>query len=761
MNVLTLMPRFRQARRSLAALAERERLPRADVEAYQLERINRVWAHAVAHVPHYRTLAAELRLPARFDTLAHYAGVMPSLPKQTVAADPDAFLSERAERGSWKRTGGSTGRPMKVYWGAAAHREVLAARYRYYQAWDVDFTDRSVMLWGHSAALRPGLAGLRARLRGPVEDRIRRRLRLSTYELSEPTLQEYLRSIEQFRPTTLYGYSSSVHLLAKAAAAGFDCPELKLVTLTGEPSFQYIRDAVERHLRATATQEYGAAEAPIIATEMPDRTLRVREDLVFVETPPAAGGRHPILVTVLNNPSFPLLRYEMGDLASAPLRSEASGFAILDGVAGRVGDFVITGSGTPMHLARIDAFFKYEVPGVRRFRLRQQPDGAVRALIEADGPAFNSPATSAKLADLLEGRPVSVDVVETIATSPAGKHRLVVSEYPRPHDRPAPRPDGARPTPPASAPRPARGPALPRAQRLRELVYGPDLAFIMEAHNGLSARVVEEAGFQAIWASGLSISAALGVRDSNEASWTQVLEVLEFMSDATTLPILVDADTGYGNFNNVRRLVRKLEQRDIAGMGIEDKTFPKTNSFLRSETQPLADAREFAGRIAAGKDSQLSDDFMIIARVEALVAGWGMDEAMQRAELYHEAGADSILIHTASRTADEVLAFKEEWGDRLPVVIVPTRYYSAPTELFRQAGFAAVIWANHLMRSSLAAMQRTAHQIFEEESLAGVEERLAPLAEVFRIQGDAELAEAERRYLPQDEAALGPSTVEP
>src|SRR5262245_18077376 len=123
---------------------------------------------------------------------------------------------------------------------------------------------------------------------------------------------------------------------------------------------------------------------------------------------------------------------------------------------------------------------------------------------------------------------------------------------------------------------------------LKAALRSPDLAFLMKAHSGLSARIVEEAGFKGNWASGLSISAALGVRDSNEASWTQVLEVLEFMADATTVPILVDGDTGYGNFNNVRRLVRKLCQRGIAGVCIEDKLFPKTNSFI-GEGQPLAD----------------------------------------------------------------------------------------------------------------------------------------------------------------------------
>ena len=142
----------------------------------------------------------------------------------------------------------------------------------------------------------------------------------------------------------------------------------------------------------------------------------------------------------------------------------------------------------------------------------------------------------------------------------------------------------------------------------------------MEAHSGLSAKIVEKAGFLGIWASGLSISAMLGVRDNNEASWTQILDVLEFMADATKVPILADSDTGYGNFNNVRRLVRKLCQRDIAGICIEDKLFPKSNSFV-SERQPLADVDEFCGRIKAGKDSQTDNDFSIVARTEALVSG--------------------------------------------------------------------------------------------------------------------------------------------
>src|ERR1700759_2157585 len=160
-----------------------------------------------------------------------------------------------------------------------------------------------------------------------------------------------------------------------------------------------------------------------------------------------------------------------------------------------------------------------------------------------------------------------------------------------------------------------------KTSQFRQLLNSPRLELLMEAHNALSARIVEEAGFRGIWASGLSISAALGLRDNNEASWTQVLEVVEFMSDATTVPILLDADTGYGNFNNMRRLVKKLEQRDVAAVCIEDKLFPKTNSFINSERQPLADLDEFTGKIKAVKEAQADPNFCLVARLEGFIAG--------------------------------------------------------------------------------------------------------------------------------------------
>ncbi len=292
-------------------------------------------------------------------------------------------------------------------------------------------------------------------------------------------------------------------------------------------------------------------------------------------------------------------------------------------------------------------------------------------------------------------------------------------------------------------------PGITPACQFRTLLMSERLEFICEAHNGLSAKIVQEAGFRGIWASGLSISAQFGVRDNNEASWTQVLENLEFMSDASTIPILLDGDTGYGNFNNMQRLVRKLEQRRVAAVCIEDKLFPKTNSFIKGDAQPMADMQEFCGKIKAGKDAQTDPDFSIIARVEAFICGWGLAEALRRAEAYRQAGADGILIHSALSVPDEILSFKQEWGNRCPVVIVPTKYYATPTEVFRQHGFSMVIWANHMLRAAVAAMQKTARILKEQEHLLSIEDKVAPVSEIFRLQNAAELQDAEDRYLPR------------
>lgn len=287
---------------------------------------------------------------------------------------------------------------------------------------------------------------------------------------------------------------------------------------------------------------------------------------------------------------------------------------------------------------------------------------------------------------------------------------------------------------------------MEKTAQLKALLNSKRTEYILEAHSGLSAKIVEEAGFKGIWASGLALSALHALRDNNELSWTQVLAQLEFMADATCIPILLDGDTGYGDFNTMRRLVRKLEQIGVAGVCIEDKQFPKTNSFINGERQALEDIQTFCGKLQAGKDSQRDADFCVVARVEALIAGWGLDEALERAEAYCAAGADAILIHSKRSQPDEVLEFAGSWEGRCPLVVVPTKYYATPAEVFEQAGISLVIWANQMIRASILAMQATAANIRQTRSLIESEGNIATVAEIFRLQGASELIEAEARY---------------
>lgn len=298
----------------------------------------------------------------------------------------------------------------------------------------------------------------------------------------------------------------------------------------------------------------------------------------------------------------------------------------------------------------------------------------------------------------------------------------------------------------AAANRPERraGPSL--AQKLRaEICSKSDLLFLMEAHDALSGAIAKRAGFKGLWASGLSIASSLGYRDANEASWSQFVDVVERIVDSTELPVLVDADGGFGNFNNARLVARKLRQRGAAGIALEDSCFPKINSFV-GDRHPLADIDEFSGRLRAIKDT-VADDLVLVARTEALIAGHGLGEALSRASAYAAAGADAILIHSRKSTAEEIISFATAWQNRLPVVIVPTKYYRTPASAYRDAGISTVIWANHSVRAAILAMRQVCDRIIAEESIAGVEPNIATIDELFELLRYDELAHAEARYL--------------
>lgn len=286
---------------------------------------------------------------------------------------------------------------------------------------------------------------------------------------------------------------------------------------------------------------------------------------------------------------------------------------------------------------------------------------------------------------------------------------------------------------------------MSRASMLRDVVCGSETGFLMEAHNALSAKIAQNVGFRALWASSLTISATMGLRDANELTWSESLDIVSAMVDATNVPVLMDADSGYGDFNIVSRFVRKACDRGVAGVCMEDKLFPKINSFAETK-QKLTSINDFCSKISAAKDSQTEKDFTVVARTEAFVIGAELEETLERANAYHEAGADAILVHSKLQTADEILAFASKWNNQAPLVIVPTTYASTPTSQFIDAGISAIIWANHSLRASIRAIENLTSHIYQQQSLAGVDEAVASIDEIFALTNMNDLITATKRH---------------
>lgn len=430
MKILRYLPRFRQAYLELPILGRRESWSREQIETYQLERLNRVWQAARNRTAYYGRLAAAHRLPERFASLAEYQARMPTLLKPTLQTNRLDLLAARPGPGSWRVTGGSTGSATQIYWSFEAARETLRARYRFYDAWGIDLLDRIAFLWGHRLSYSPGLAGMLQRLREPVEDWLRSRLRLSAYHLSPEVLRDYLRQMRLFRPCSLYSYSSAAYLLAREARQNGQWPKsVRLVTLTGEPAYPHMVAAIEQSLQVPAVVEYGCIECGLLANEWPDRKVHVREDLVFLETQPRSDGRYNILVSVLYNESYPLLRYQIGDVTDVPLERPAVGFAVLSTIVGRSSDLLLAANGEIIHPFLLEALVELD-QRVRRWRIHQLADGSVELTIQPVDPAL--PPDLQKLVkqfrEVLHGYPVRGVTVPDMAPLPAGKHRYVTSE---------------------------------------------------------------------------------------------------------------------------------------------------------------------------------------------------------------------------------------------------------------------------------------------------------------------------------------------
>jgi phosphoenolpyruvate phosphomutase len=282
---------------------------------------------------------------------------------------------------------------------------------------------------------------------------------------------------------------------------------------------------------------------------------------------------------------------------------------------------------------------------------------------------------------------------------------------------------------------------------LLPLIRGSHIVLAGGAHDALSATLVEEAGFEAVWASGFGISAVQGVPDANILTLTETLDAVRRIVDAVEIPVVADCDNGYGNAINVMRTVGEFERAGAAGICIEDNDFPKRCSFYAGVRRDLVAPEEHARKIEAATTARRDRGFVVIARTEALIAGLGMDEALRRARAYADAGADAVLIHSKSRDFEELRTFARSWDRAVPLIAVPTTYPTVAADELEEAGFRMAIFANQALRAAIVGMRDVLREIRESGCAAGVEKRIARLDEVYALVGVPELKANEERFL--------------
>lgn len=284
-----------------------------------------------------------------------------------------------------------------------------------------------------------------------------------------------------------------------------------------------------------------------------------------------------------------------------------------------------------------------------------------------------------------------------------------------------------------------------RRKRLRQLLEMTPVVKTMEAHSGLTGLIVEKTvvenegkldQFDAMWVSSLCDSTAKGKPDIELVDMTSRFRTIEDITEVTTKPIIFDGDTG-GLTEHFVYTVRSLERLGVSAVIIEDKTGLKKNSLFGTEVQQTqASIEEFSAKIAAGKKAQLTDDFMIIARIESLILERGMEDALNRAFAFVKAGADGIMIHSRKKDPSEICEFCDKFraeDPKTPIVVVPTSFNTITEEELASHGVNIVIYANQLTRSAFPAMQQTAVDILKNHRAKEVDDRLMSIKDIITL----------------------------
>ena len=275
---------------------------------------------------------------------------------------------------------------------------------------------------------------------------------------------------------------------------------------------------------------------------------------------------------------------------------------------------------------------------------------------------------------------------------------------------------------------------MSKSDILRNELESKSILKVGGAFDAMSAKLVENSGFDAIWAGSFGISATHALPDASILTMTEFLNVASNMEDACDIPIIADCDTGFGGPSNVSHMVKKYEKTGVAAVCIEDKTFPKQNSFLENSKQELLPEKEFVAKIIAAKEAKENSNFMIIGRTEALISGLGMKEAVKRANAYEKAGADAILIHSKQDSPEEIFEFSESWGGTLPLVVVPTSFPTVKLDELISHKIKMVIYANQTLRATHAIISKVLEQLKNSASINDLSIDMTSMQEIFQLQ---------------------------
>ena len=278
---------------------------------------------------------------------------------------------------------------------------------------------------------------------------------------------------------------------------------------------------------------------------------------------------------------------------------------------------------------------------------------------------------------------------------------------------------------------------------LMKKLRGKQFVKVCGAFDVMSAKLAEMNGFDAIWASGFGISSARALPDAGIITMTELLDAVTFMSEACSIPVIADCDTGYGGPNNVAHLVKKFENAGICGICIEDKTFPKENSLFKDGKQEMIAKKDFVAKLIAAKNAKKNPDFVIIGRTEALIADLGVEEALDRATAYEKAGADIIFVHSRKKNPDEIFEFYEKWKGKIPIMAVPTAFPTVTLDELKSRGVQMVVFAHQTTLAAFAAISDVVKQMSKIKSLDDLETKLASMDDLFKLQGMHKIREHE------------------